>query len=108
MTMSSNLKPWKPGESGNPSGRPKRLLLRVDEILHKAGKHPVAEILKLLPELKPRDQAQMWVEILPYIQAKPKDYDEEKAIIEDLKKLSTTELFRIVKENHPDLAKSAG
>lgn len=103
-----NLKSWQPGSSGNPSGRAKKLINRVDEVLFKHGKHPIEELLKLIPELKPREQAQVWLDILPYVQAKPKDYDDEKAIIEDLKKLSTSELFAIVKANHPEAAKNVG
>lgn len=43
---------FKPGQSGNPLGRPKKLLKRVDEVLHERGIEPVAEVLKILDKLK--------------------------------------------------------
>jgi len=32
MSNPENLKPWKPGESGNPNGRPKKVITRIAEI----------------------------------------------------------------------------
>lgn len=77
-------------------------------MLKSDGKHPYTELMKLMPDLKPKEQAQVWIELLAYCQAKPKDYDEEKAIIEDLKKLSTSELLAMVKANLPEAAKNVG
>ena len=40
------------GQSGNPAGRPKKLLRRVDEVLHGAGVDPVAKIVALITQLE--------------------------------------------------------
>lgn len=104
----ANLKPWQPGVSGNPGGKPKRLLPRVDEILYKAGLNPTDELMKLMPTLRPREQAEIWLELLAYCQAKPKHHDEAKEVLDELKALSTQELLKLVKENLPELAKDAG
>lgn len=92
--------PWRPGQSGNPNGRPKRLFPRVDQLLKDAGLEPIAELMKLLPKLKDRDQAQLWLEILPYVHAKVKPMDEGEE--SELEKLSTAELVRLVKEQLPE------
>lgn len=93
--------PWKPGQSGNPSGRPKRILPRVDEVLKQEGKEPIKELLALMPSLKPREQMQLWLELLPYIHSKPKPLEEPEE--NDLDKLSTEELVRLVKEKLPEV-----
>lgn len=92
---------WKPGQSGNPNGRPKVWLTRVDEMMAKDGKHPYTELLKLLPELKPRDQAQVWLELLAYCQPKPKPIEAEKE--NELAGMSTAELVKLVKDKLPEL-----
>lgn len=66
-----------PGQSGNPAGGPKRKLERVQDVLAEAGKHPVRELLALMPELRPREQAEIWVQLLSYIEAKPKEAPRE-------------------------------
>ncbi len=99
MGGASNLKPWKPGQSGNPGGKRKRVFPHVDEILHAAGVEPVKEILALLPNLKDRDQVQVWLELLPYIHAKAKPIEDGSE--DELEKLSTAELLRLVKDQLP-------
>lgn len=97
--------PWKPGVSANPSGRPKQWLKRIDEMCTKDGKHPYTELMKLLPELKPREQAHIWLELLAYCQAKPKPIEAEKE--NELASMSTADLVKLVKEKLPEL-ESAG
>lgn len=101
MGAASNLKPWKPGVSGNPGGMRKRLFPRVDELLKAAGKEPIAELLKLLPTLKERDQAQLWLEILPYVHAKAKPLAEHEE--DELEKMSTADLVLLIKEKLPEI-----
>lgn len=43
---------FRPGVSGNPAGRPKKLLKRIDEVLHDRGIEPIAEVLRLLDALR--------------------------------------------------------
>lgn len=64
---------FKPGQSGCPGGR--RIKNQVREGLKRFSKDPVAEILLLLPELKPDKQVDVWLSLLSYIQGKPKDVD---------------------------------
>lgn len=94
--------PWAPGQTGNPGGRPKRIFPRVDQLLKDAGLEPIAELLKLLPKLKERDQAQLWLEILPYVHAKVKPMDEVEE--SELEKMSTAELVRLVKDKLPEIS----
>ncbi len=96
MSAAKHLAPaWKPGESGNPSGRPKRIFPRPDQILKEMGLEPIAELMKLLPNLKEPDRAKVWLEILPYIHAKVKPLDEGDE--DELAKMSTAELLSLVK-----------
>lgn len=109
-TLPKGMSPWQPGQSGNPAGRPRKLLHRVDEILSKAGLHPVTELLKLLDELKPRDKAEIWLQLLSYVQAKPKELvlsDEETARMA-LENLSDDELVKMAEKFLPALRKRAG
>jgi hypothetical protein len=94
---------FKPGQSGNPGGRPKKLLKRVDEMCHADGKHPYTELMRLLPELKEREQAEIWLQLLSYCQARPKQLtlDDDDDEIKNLKNLSMKELMRLVKDNLP-------
>lgn len=95
MSAAANLKPWQPGQSGNPGGKRKRIFPYVDEILKAAGVEPVTEILKLMPNLKEREQVQVWIELLPYVQAKAqaaKDLEPS-----ELEKLSDAELLALVR-----------
>lgn len=91
---------FKPGQSGNPGGRTKRAFKRVDEILKELGKEPIGELMKLIPELRPREQAQVWLEILPYVHAKLKPLEHEED--NELENLSTAELLQLVKDNLPE------
>lgn len=101
MSAAQNLRPWRPGETGNPGGRPKRLFPRVDQLLKDAGLCPIKALLELLPTLKERDQAQIWLEILPYVHAKVKPVDDGE--LSELEKLTTAELVKLVKEKLPEV-----
>jgi hypothetical protein len=94
---------FKPGQSGNPAGRPKKLLTRIDEKCHELGLHPFDEIMKLLPDLDSREKIEVWLQLLSYCQAKPKQSDQEiteqEQMKEELSRLSTKELLSLVKEN---------
>lgn len=91
---------FKPGQSGNPGGRPKRAFPRVDMTLFQLGRNPVEEILALMPDLKPETQAKMWVELLAYCQPRPV------AIIENddpTASMTTEDLAKIAREKFPHL-----
>jgi hypothetical protein len=63
----------KPANSGIKKGQKQsrtQLRRRVMDVLHDAGIHPVTELLKLMPELSARDQAQTWIHLLSYTEPK--------------------------------------
>jgi hypothetical protein len=99
----SNLKPWQPGQSGNPSGRARRVLPRPDQVLADKGISPVEEILKLLPELRPTDQVKTWLELLSYCAAKPKGHADDDDEARKLSAMSDGELLQLVREKLPAL-----
>lgn len=47
-------------------------LLKVDEALLKQGLDPIAEVLRLLPKLDPKDQVKVLLELTSYLQVKPR------------------------------------
>lgn len=101
-----NLTPWRKGQSGNPGGGPSKLLKRIDEMCAADGKHPYTELMALIPQLSPTAQADVWLQLLAYCQAKPKQTEAEETATEivkqDLAKLSMNELLTLVKENLPE------
>jgi hypothetical protein len=55
-------------------GRPKGAknitsLARVADMLASKSRHPVEELLHLLPELEPKDRATVWMALLRFIEA---------------------------------------
>jgi len=60
-----NLKPWKPGQSGNPGGRPKGLARRVRELVGGDGEtitHFMLDVLKNEEaEMRDRMEAAKWL-----------------------------------------------
>jgi len=99
---------FKPGTSGNIYGRPKKLLKRIDEMCHADGRHPYVELMKLLPGLKPRDQAEIWLHLLAYCEPKPKEYipTDEDLTRAQLKEMSTEELIESIRPHIPPAGKT--
>jgi len=50
----------------------KKKLLRVEEVLLAADLSPVDELIKLLPQLQPKDAARVLLELQSYVEPKPK------------------------------------
>ena len=66
----------KPPTSGRKPGQVnRRNLLRVSEFFLKKGLEPVEEIYKLMDDLKPDRQVQVWLELLSYCEPRPKADD---------------------------------
>ena len=93
---------FKPGMSGNPGGRPRRLLRRPDEVLSALGFCPVEQLMELLPALRPAERAKVWLELLAYCHAKIKEplVDPE---TEQFLTMPTQDLIQFVKSKIPDL-----
>jgi len=100
--MSSEAHRFKPGQSGNPGGKTRIRIKRVDEVLAFEGLHPVTEIIRLINEgdLHDRDKLRAWFELLPYVQAQLKPV-EDKPDDSPLQALSTLELVQLVNEKLP-------
>lgn len=64
----------KPANSGRKKGVPnKTKLIRVADLLAQKAINPVEEIMALMPDMRPEAQAKVWLELLSYCQAKPKE-----------------------------------
>lgn len=71
----SPLTRFVPGVSGNPGGRPKKLLKRLEESLHGSGVDPIREILSILadPLVGASVKLKTWVDLLPYLYPKARE-----------------------------------
>jgi hypothetical protein len=64
----------KPAGSGRKKGTPnKTKLVRVADLFAEQGINPVDKVMELLPDMRPEAQAKVWLELLSYCQAKPKE-----------------------------------
>lgn len=96
----ANLKPWKPGQSGNPNGRPKGSRDSVNETFledaleawHKHGK----KALKEMATKKPADFVRMYAGLMP------KEKDVTRRVIKSVRDLSQDELRSLIDESHQD------
>lgn len=129
-----HLKPWKPGQSGNPSGRPKlpdelRLIasLTQDEITKYVSKYsrmdpqeldelvearavPMLEIViaRIFQESALRGDFSRLGFLLDRAGLQPKPVmatDVESQAMEEIRRLTTTELISLVKEQIPEMEK---
>lgn len=62
----------KPEKSGRKKGTPNRKTQLLEEILSAQGVSPVNEILKMLPALDPKQQVDVYLELLGYLFPKRK------------------------------------
>jgi len=85
---------FKPGNPGRPKGsKNKKKVLRVEDVLVAKEKNPVEEIIAMMPQLKPIEQVETWMKLIPYYQAVVKaddgffdddDHDEDDTPVADL------------------------
>lgn len=97
----------KPLNSGRKLGvKNKKRIIKAADVLASKDINPVEEMLKLMPELSPRDQIETWKFLLSYIEAKPKDSSIEdensnqELNVEDLKEVNPEELLKIAKSKN--------
>ena len=105
--MSFKVGQNKPVKSGIKKGQKQmRTVIRhsVLSLLQGMGKHPVTELQKLLPELEPRDQARVWMELLKYVapqlsaqQITDERVDDQGEDPIDVTPMSTDELLNVAK-----------
>lgn len=85
--------------SGRRRGVPnKRKVLCVAEVLERNRKDPIVEVLLLLPQLEPKEQVKVWLDLQQYIEAKPKDafVESEDAEENPAAEMSSDELKKIL------------
>lgn len=66
----------KPANSGRKKGTKNRLR-RVADALQAEGLEPVLEVIKLLRfgDMKDKDRGDLWMQLVSYCQARPKDFE---------------------------------
>lgn len=98
--------PWAPGTSGNPGGRRKRLLKRLEESLVEIGKDPIGEIIKILDsdDVNQSVKLKAWLELLPYLYPKATEtpYSDEDEVRRQLSAMTKEQL---VERMEQDLAR---
>lgn len=79
----------------------KKKLKKVSDVLAESDLDPVKQIVSILQsgELKPRDEADVWLQLLSYCQAKPKESDgaDSEFNPEDFDEVATADLLKLVK-----------
>lgn len=89
-----------PGSGRKKGTTNKRKYETVAEHLERFGLHPVAEIVKLIPEIDKKDRIKAWLELLAYCEAKPKAIDvmpQDLINPEDFEEVSTDALLQLIK-----------
>lgn len=133
-SSAQNLKPWKPGQSGNPSGRPKVpehlraiLALMPDEVSRMIAKYARMDRVELGLQLEAAKMPMLEACIARIFQESfaKGDFtrlsflldraigkvpviqptDEEAQALQDIRDLSNEELIKLVKEKLPELEK---
>lgn len=79
----------------------KSKILKVSDYLASNDINPVAKLMLLIPQLEPRDQAKIWMDLVSYCQAKPSVYEESEEpttgedLLEEFKEV-TNEALKLV------------
>lgn len=91
---------YQKGHPGGP-GRKKgvgnlKKLAKVSQILIEKGINPVDEMLKLIPQLSPKDQTASWQYLHSFVETKPKEIAEE-PVVEEVSNADILELVSVNK-----------
>lgn len=60
---------------GRKKGTPNKRSLEIFDSLNKLGHNPIDELFSLIPQLQPKDQAQVLLGLLPYLYPKRRSVD---------------------------------
>ena len=89
---------YKPGQSGNPKGRPPKALNKVARPLKMRISEFLDQRFNELPgiwdQLKPKERAQLFIDLLPYIMPKMTNIDLDM----NFAQLSETDIDRIIEK----------
>jgi hypothetical protein len=79
--------PGKPKTGGRSKGTPNKKTLGLAEILESQGVEPVSELLKLMPNLTPKEQADVYKDLMAYLYPKRKamEVSADPATLEQIK-----------------------
>lgn len=72
--------PHYPGSKGRPPGRQRSARKTVEEILDELGVDPIKEMIKLMPELRPKEQARVYETLSKFVYAQKREIDVQGSI----------------------------
>lgn len=97
----------KPANSGIKKGQKQTRTIvkkQVHELLSLSGKHPVTELMKLMPELAPKEQSRVWLELLQYVSPK---LSAQSVTIDDQREEQTEGVIDVTPVSDEELIKTA-
>ena len=96
----------RPPNAGRKKGSKNKIRIKkVAEVLAENGLNPVLEIVDILNneahDMKPAERAKLWLDLLSYCQAKPREIEPEPEDdpSEELQETPTEALLKLVKEH---------
>lgn len=72
MALFKKGQPKPPNSGRKPGSKNKKTLLKAQVFLAERDFHPVEKIIQILPKLSPKDQADVLLELLQYLEPKRK------------------------------------
>lgn len=97
----------KPANSGIKKGQKQQRTIikrQVHDILLSAGKHPVTELMNLIPQLSPKEAARVWLDLLQYIAPK---LSAQAVTIDDAREEQESDVIDVTPMTDEELIKKA-